>query len=48
MKKKVGVVLSFLLLLLLFPLGVKANSVSSIDMDIYVDENGTGHVTETW
>lgn len=48
MKKKVGVVLSFLLLLLLFPLGVKANSISSIDMDIYVDENGTGHVTETW
>lgn len=27
---------------------VKANSVSSIKMDIYIDSMGTAHVTETW
>lgn len=27
---------------------VKANSISDIKMDIYVDKDGNGHVTETW
>ena len=31
-----------------FPLIVKANSIDKIDMDIYVDKEGTAHVTETW
>lgn len=28
--------------------GVKANSISSINMDIYLDANGTAHITEVW
>lgn len=35
-------------ILFIFPLVVKANSISKIDMDIYLDNNGTAHVTETW
>ena len=31
-----------------FTMNVKANSIESIDMDIYVDSNGNAHVTETW
>lgn len=27
---------------------VNANSISNIDMDIYIDSNGNAHVTETW
>ena len=27
---------------------LNANEISSIDMDIYLDEDGTAHVTETW
>ena len=29
-------------------MGVKAESINSIDMDIYIDANGNAHVTETW
>ena len=36
------------LLILLIPNIVSANSVSNINMDIYVDNNGTAHVTEEW
>lgn len=46
--RKILNVLSIFILLLVFPLVVKANSISKIDMDIYVDNNGTAHVTETW
>ena len=46
--KSVFKVISFTLLMFVFPLIVKANSISSIDMDIYLDDNGTAHVTETW
>lgn len=28
--------------------GVKANTIDSINMKIYIDANGTAHVTETW
>lgn len=31
-----------------FPVVVKANDISKIDMDIYIDKNGTAHITETW
>lgn len=27
---------------------VQANSISKIDMDIYIDKNGDASVTETW
>ena len=37
-----------LFLLFVFPIVVKANSISKIDMNIYLDNNGTAHVTETW
>ena len=37
------------IIMFLFPLcGVKANSVSSINMDIYLDKDGNANVTETW
>ena len=36
------------LLSFLFINGVKANSINKIDMDIYIDQNGTAHVTEVW
>lgn len=36
------------MILFIFPLVVKANNISKIDMDIYLDDNGTAHVTETW
>ena len=39
--------LLFLAVLALFS-NVKANSISKISMDIYVDNSGTAHVTETW
>ncbi len=37
-----------LLILLLIPISVRANSISNIDMDIYLDNNGTAHITEVW
>ena len=39
--------LLFLIALALFS-NVKANSISKIYMDIYVDSYGTAHVTESW
>ncbi len=46
--KSVYKIITFILILFAFPLVVRANSISSIDMDIYLDKNGTAHVTETW
>lgn len=46
--KKILKFISVAILLFIFPLVVKANSISKIDMDIYVDKSGTAHVTETW
>ena len=38
-----------ILMLLLIPLyGVSANTVSNIDMDIFIDKDGNANVTETW
>ena len=38
-----------LLLLMFIPfIKVNANSISKIDMDIYVDQDGTATITETW
>lgn len=47
MKKIFGFIITVSLMLIL-PITVKANSISNIDMSIYVDNNGTGHVTEVW
>lgn len=38
----------FTLVLTLMPTIILANEISNIDMDIYVDNNGTAHVTEKW
>lgn len=32
----------------LFIVNVKANSINSIDMDVYIDENGNAKITEIW
>ncbi len=36
------------LVLTLIPTIISANEISNINMDIYVDNNGTAHVTEKW
>ena len=46
--KKINILIITMMTLLLFPLKVDANSISSINMDIYIDQNGTAHITETW
>lgn len=38
----------FALVLFLLPSIILANEIKNIDMDIYVDNNGTAHVTEKW
>lgn len=35
-------------LILLIPNIIKANEIYNINMDIYIDNNGTAHVTEEW
>lgn len=46
--KKINILIIAIIAMLLFPLKVDANSISSINMDIYIDQNGTAHITETW
>ena len=41
-------IILFFLLLFSFILSVDASSISNIDMDIYVDNNGVATITETW
>ena len=38
----------FILVLFLFPSIILANEINNIDMNIYVDNYGTAHVTEVW
>ena len=40
--------IAFILLFFILIGNVRANSISSINMDIYVDKNGDAHVTEIW
>lgn len=42
--------LKVLVFMFLFMIGinVKANSIDSISMDIYIDNNGNAHITEVW
>ena len=39
---------TFIFLFLILITNVQANSISSINMDIFVDNSGTAHVTEVW
>lgn len=50
MQKKLKFIFSFLILfiILLISKKVNANSISSISMDIYVDDNGDAQITEIW
>ena len=50
MRKFFKILLFSLLLYVIFSLGkiVDANSIRSIDMDIYIDNDGDANVTETW
>lgn len=50
MKKTLKILLILLFALVLFSIGnkVEANSIQSIAMDIFVDDYGDAHVTETW
>ena len=50
MKKILKITILFIFCLILFSIGktVEANSISSISMEIYVDENGNAKITETW
>lgn len=50
MKKTLKICLLALLFFIALTLfsNVKANSIDKISMDIYVDNSGTAHVTETW
>ena len=41
-------IILFFVLLFSFILSVDASSISNIDMDIYVDNNGVATITETW
>lgn len=45
MKKIIILIISFILLI---PNIIKANEIYNINMNIYVDNNGTAHVTEEW
>ncbi len=45
--KKIKYIL-FLIFLFIFPVVVKANSITNMDLDIYIDKNGTAHVKEVW
>ena len=50
MKKTIKILFIFLFTLILFAIGnkVEANSIQDISMDIFVDDYGNAHVTETW
>ena len=50
MKKTIKILFVFLFAFMILSIGniVEANSIQSISMDIFVDDNGDAHVTETW
>lgn len=48
MKKKIILLVLIMLSIFMFNTSVKANSIDSINMDIYVDKSGDAHVTEVW
>ena len=50
MRKTLKILFIFIFAFLVFSIGkiVEANSIQSISMDIYVDDKGDAHITETW
>ena len=50
MRKTLKVLIIFIFAFILFSIGnqVEANSIQSISMDIFVDDNGDAYVTEIW
>ena len=50
MKKIIKILFCFIFVIAVFSIGnkVDANSIDSISMDIFVDDNGDAYVTETW
>lgn len=46
MKKRI--ISLFIIMFFMLTINVKANSINSINMDIYIDNDGTAHVTELW
>lgn len=50
MKKTIKILFIFIFAFILFSMGkeVQANTIQKISMDIFVDDNGDAHVTETW
>ena len=50
MKKSLKIFLIFMFLFILFSIGkgVEANSIKSISMDIFINDNGDAYVTEIW
>lgn len=45
--KKLKIIFS-ILISFLFITNIKANTINSIDMDVYIDENGNAKITEIW
>ena len=41
-------ILLFCVLTFIMPLGVNANTIHSIDIDVYIDEYGNADITEVW
>ena len=46
--KNIKYILFLIISLFIFNNNVSANKINSIDMDIYVDNNGDAHITEVW
>ena len=47
--KKMKKIFSFIILFVgLFTVNARANSIDKMDIDIFIDNNGNAHVTETW
>ena len=45
---KKGLKILVFVFMFLIGINVKANSINSIDMDIYIDKSGNAHITEVW
>ena len=41
-------ILLFILLLLVMPINVRANTIHSIDIDVYLNQDGSADITEVW
>ncbi len=46
--KRIKLLLIAIISIIVIPLKANASSISNIKMDIYIDDNGTAHVTEIW